>query len=174
MLHFLRAALPVRKIHRYQWGSTMKQQMHPYMDHQARASIPSHISSEPTTSIATASSITIPYMSWGMRRKRIPQRRIQRPMLSSPLNRSSKRSLDMSFWHASQEEARRCRQHKHCRQAGHVVPGIEHSNISQLSSMILPFQKIRCILNSRCCSYPVQSIAYEKVLQYGASGISAI
>ena len=150
MLHFLRAALPVRKIHRYQWGSTMKQQMHPYLDRQARASIPSHISSEPTTSIATASSITIPYMSWGMRRKRIPQSRMQSPMLSSPLNRSSKRSLDMSFWHTSQEEARRCRQQRHCRQAGHVVPGIEHSNISQLSSMILPFPKICCILNQWC------------------------
>ena len=118
-----------------------------YSEYQACASIPSQISSEPTTSIATASSITIPYMSWGMRRKRIPQSRIQSPMLSSPLNRSSKRSLAMSFWHASQEEVRRCRQHKHCRQAGHVVPGIVHSNISQLSSMILPFQKIRCILN---------------------------
>jgi len=114
---------------------------------QARASIPSHISSEPTTSIATASSITIPYMSWGMRRKRIPQSTMQSPMLSSPLNRRSKRSLDMSFWHASQEEARRCLQQRHCRQAGHVVPGIEQSTISQLSSMIRPFQKIRCISN---------------------------
>jgi hypothetical protein len=152
MLHFLRAALPVRKIHRYQWGSTMKQQMHSYMDHQARASMPSQISSEPTTSIATASSITIPYMSCGMRRKRIPQRRMQRPMITSPLDRRSKRSLDMSFWHVSQEEARRCRQHKHCKQAGHTVPGIEQSSISQLSSMIRPFQKIRCFSNKLCCS----------------------
>ena len=121
--------------------------LNPYLMYQARASIPSQISNAPTTSIATASSITIPYMSWGMRRKRIPQSRMQSPMLSSPLNRSSKRSLDMSFWHASQDEARRCRQHKHCRQAGHVVPGIEQSTISQLSSMILPFQKICCISN---------------------------
>ena len=121
--------------------------LNPCLMFQARASIPSQIRSEPTTSIATASSITIPYMSWGMRRKRIPQSRMQRPMITSPLDRSSKGSRDISFWHASQEEARRCRQHKHCKQAGHTVPGIEQSTISQLSSMISPFQKICCISN---------------------------
>jgi hypothetical protein len=46
----------------------------------------------------------------------------------------------MSLWQVSQEEARRCLQQRHCKQAGQVVPGIEQSVISQLSSMISPFQ----------------------------------
>jgi hypothetical protein len=48
----------------------------------------------------------------------------------------------MSFWQVSQEEPRRCRQQRHCRHAGHMVPGIEQSNTSQLSSTISPFQYI--------------------------------
>ncbi len=47
----------------------------------------------------------------------------------------------MSFWQVSQEELRRCRQQRHCRQAGHTVPGIEQSDTSQLSSTISPFRR---------------------------------
>lgn len=130
----------------------------------AYANNPSQVSNEPTISNEMASSMTVPYASCGMRRKRIPQSRMHRPMLTSLLSRLSKDPVDISFWQVSQEESRRCRQQRHCKHAGHVEPGIEQSTISQLSSTISPFQRIRCISNPRYCSYPTQSIAYGKGL----------
>ena len=122
-------------------------------ERQWRPSMPSQTTNAPTIRNEMASSMPNPYESWGTRRKRIPISRMQIPMLTSLLSRCSKESWVMSFWQVSQEEARRCRQQRHCRQAGHTVPGIEQSNTSQLSSTIFPFQKISCFSNQWCCSY---------------------
>ena len=130
------------------------------------ASAPSHISNKPTTRNKMASSMVVPYESWGTRRKRIPHRRMQRPMLTSLPRRCSKDPWVKSFWQVSQEEACRCFQQRHCRQAGHLVPGIEQFGASQLSSTISPFQKICCFSNQSYYAYPTQSIAQVKVLQF--------
>ena len=132
-------------------------------ERQARASRPSHMSIEPTTRSEMASWMTIPPVSRGKRRKRIPQSSMLRPMLESLASRCSKDPWDKSLWQVSQEERCRCCQHKHCSQAGQIVPGIEQSSASQQSSfMTSPFQKVCCSSDRWSCPSPAQSIAHVR------------